>query len=166
MFFRPNLSLDPGPKTFACCSRIWRQWLWMPFSGTQGRKFRFRLHNPAMGLVDAWRHGFWAFSGPKKRFLLHAFREIVTLGRCQWIVTFPEKQQSNETYKKKTKAGNVEKLKSGLPHIFKNDFLYFFNTKWKNFITIAHLHFLKILYMEHNAKIFAKLSSAENAELK
>jgi len=33
-----------------------------------------------------------------------------------------------------------------------------FNTKLKNFNTITHPHFSKILFMGHNVKTFAKLS--------
>jgi len=54
-------------------------------------------------------------------------------------------------------------LFAGLRHIFKNYFPYFFNTfsiQNENFNTITYLHFSKILFMEHKAKISAKLSSA------
>jgi len=53
------------------------------FSGTQSRKFKFRLHNPAMGLVDVDDTVFEIFLGQKKGFLLQTFREIVTPSRCQ-----------------------------------------------------------------------------------
>jgi len=43
-------------------------------------------------------------------------------------------------------------LPTGFPHIFKNYFPFFFNTKLKDFNTIIELHFSRILLMEHNAK--------------
>jgi len=38
----------------------------MPFSGTQSRKFKFRLHNPVMGLVDVDDTVFELFLDQKK----------------------------------------------------------------------------------------------------
>ena len=42
--------------------------------------------------------------------------------------------------------------RSGLSHIFKNDFPYFFNIKFKQFTTIIYLHFSKILLTKHKQR--------------
>jgi len=49
--------------------------------------------------------------------------------------------------------------KPGFPHIFKNHFPYFFNTKLEKFNTTTSLHFLEFLIMKLN---FTHCSSLHN----
>jgi len=44
----------------------------------------------------------------------------------------------------------------GFPHIFENHFPYLFNTDWNTFNTTTYLHFSKIWFTEHYAKIISK----------
>jgi len=126
VFFSTKSFWSRSQKLLHICSRIWSKRIWMPFSGTQSLKFKFWLHDPAMGLVDAWRHGFWAFSGPKKTI----FASYISGNRDTEPLPM-NRDFSRKTSKvmrltrKKTKAGNVEKLKPGLPHIYKIDFILF-----------------------------------------
>jgi len=51
------------------------------------------------------------------------------------------------------------RINTRFPHIFKNYFPYFFNSKYKDFntITFTYLHFSKILFQEHNSKNIYKI---------
>ena len=100
----------------------------MPFSGTQSRKFKFRIHNPVMGLVDAWRHGFWAFSGSKKNdFCFKHFGKSWHQAVADESWLFLKNKQSNETYKKKKQKQEMSKSWNQGSHTFSKTIFHTFS---------------------------------------
>jgi len=109
---------------------------------------------------------FELFPDQKKGFCFKHFGKSSHRAVANESCLFLKKKQSNETYKKKNKSRKCRKLEIRAPTHFQKRFYTFSIPNEETLLPSLIFIFLKFYTWSTMQKIFAKLSSAENAEFK